>query len=223
MLKEGLIGSILQMSSIPNYQPPVQPVQPYSGQPEHQPEIDKKKVAIVSVVGIILLVALYFLISQGILAGKAVYIPETMSDAEFASLVENKIYDTFGKTAFYPSLPSVELCIQVPKNTVQSFSFRVVKAYSVFKVKQTPIPCDQNLNYDFGVKFTSYEAFESLANNLRCDNFKQTHQSKGMFVLPSKYVLAGFRPDPTQDYAPFCSALSQCLTPLEISLIGIGC
>lgn len=188
-----------------------------------EPEIDKKKVAVVSIIGIVLLVGLYFLISQGILAGKAIYMVDTMSHQEFVSLVEGTIYDRFAKTTFYPSMPPVEFCVQVPKNSIESASFRVIKSYSIFKVKETVIPCDENQNYDFVIKFTSYEAFEDLATDLTCEKMQEVHQNKGMFVLPSKYVVTGFKTDPAKDYSKFCSVLSQCLSQLELNLLGIGC
>lgn len=194
--------------------------QPVQG-PHPEPEIDKKKVAIVSVAGIVLIVGLYFLVSKGILAGRAIYMVETMSTEEFTSTVEGIIYDKFAKNTFYPSMPPVELCIQVPKNSIESASFRVIKSYSIFKVKETAVPCDQNENFDFVVKFTSFEAFNMLSDNLDCESFREAHSNKELYILPSRYVVPGFRIDPNKDYSKYCPVLSQCLSELELNLLGI--
>ena len=184
-----------------------------------EPELDPKKIAIAAILGVVLIVVLYFLIS-GDLVGRAIY-TETMSNEEFTSLVEGRIYDQFAKNTFYPSMPPVEFCVQVPKNSVESVSFRVIRSYSVFKVKETVVPCDENPNFDFVIKFTSYDAFDRLSTNLECEAFRQSHANREFYVLPSKYVLPGFRIDPSLDYSKFCPVLSQCLSELELNLLGI--
>lgn len=186
---------------------------------------DKEKMLIIGVVSVVVILGLFFMLQKtGVVAGKAIAVG-TMGLEEFKPLVKGTLSERFTKNRFYPSLPSVDVCVQVLKSSVESVSYRITKTFSVYAIRETSVPCDNSYgSYDFVIKFTSWEAFNQLVSGeLTCEKFGEIHQAKGFYVLPSKYVMPGFKVDPSKDYTPFCRVLSQCFSTVEIRVLGISC
>jgi len=148
---------------------------------------------------------------------------ESLSLEEFKPYVKQALEENIDQNQFYALTPLAEICVQVVKSGTESVSYRIIKTPARHAVQETFIPCDYTASYDFAVKFTSWNSFQNLITHLTCENIEQTHQTKGVYVLPSKYVLKGFKTSPGEDYTSFCPALSQCLTSIELSTIGISC
>ncbi len=184
---------------------------------------NNSKIIMITVLSIFIMGALIMFVSNS--TGHAIYTGDN-----FAGDVLLTLEDYITQNDFFQLINSMDLCVQVDDDASPSVSYRVLKASSghvIIPSEQCDWDPDQ---YGFAVKFTSWERFSNLARDLDCTNIELHHiiyppesGVRGFYVLPSKNVASGFLPYTATDYTQYCPALRQCLSPLEVAVLGIGC
>lgn len=186
-----------------------------------------QKIAIVSILSIVLLAVMLFYIKQSV--GFAVYY-EGISSEDLSSLVEETLESSIDQNSFYSLIDYLDLCVQVNDQDA-STSFRVLKTPYGNSITELEENCDVNsVDYDFAVSFSTWSEFYTLSNSMTCDAFENAHSvssgsvaARGMYVLPSYYVEEGFTKVEGRSYTDFCDALSLCLSSSDLALLDIGC
>ena len=81
-----------------------------------------------------------------------------------------------------------------------------------------------DVTYDANFLFTNWDDFNIALRKPTCENFHNAHRfngaERGVYILPSKYILPGFRKNPFANPAPYCPVLATCLTPAELQKAG---
>lgn len=196
--------------------------------PKHKPSSEHyQKIAIVSILSIVILAALVFFVKQSV--GFAVYY-EGISSDELSDLALETLDLMIEQNSFYETIDYVDICLQITDDDAVA-SFRVLKTPYGHSIEEIDVHCVSNPEeYDFAVSFTSWNTFSSLVGSLTCTGIESAHaieegsiMSRGMYVLPSYYVASGFDIVEGVDYSDFCGALSLCLSDSDLALIGIEC
>jgi cell shape-determining protein MreD len=175
---------------------------------------DVFKVMAILTVSIILVVGLTFMINGN--TGKAFF----ANDAEqFNAQVNELLNQNIMNNSFYSLIGSVNLCVQVDDN-LNTASFRMVKTSRGQLLQKAVLPCDHESNkYDFAVKFASFNQFENTLKSMNCDSLRKARA----IVLPSRFILPGYRLNSERDASGYCTVLKLCLSDSELRGIGVKC
>ena len=172
----------------------------------------------------ILIVGGVILLLRGISTGRAIYFQDSM---ELSSAMEEALNKNIEDNVFYSKLTFTNLCVQAvekDKEVYNSASFQILKTPKGHSIKEAELPCDQDDTYDFAVKFQSWESFDYLVNGLDCKKINLVNnKEKVAIILPSKYILKGFKLNPDEKAEKFCAALKECLGDAEIKGMGLRC
>lgn len=180
--------------------------------------MDPKKVMLLAGFALFFIIGI-ILVLKGVTTGKAIYFKDT---GELSSAVKESIEKNLEKNEFYGLAKQLDLCVQVEEGENVA-SYRITKTKKGDIIKEAALHCDNTNKFGFAVKFKSWEAFDLASNSLSCTNIKTLHTKKQLYVLPSKFVEAGFEADPTMDFSPYCAILSKCLTAKQMQDAGIEC
>jgi len=179
---------------------------------------NKNKMMAVAIVSVLLLIGVFFLI-KGITTGHAIAF---QSKEQLNTAVKSALEQKFITGTFFTQLPSTNLCIQVHDED-KDVSYQIIKTKKTQIIKEAKQPCDYSAKYDFAVKFNNWESFDYLSSSLSCSNAEKIHKNKGVYVLPSKYVLPGFEVNSALDLNKFCPVISGCLSEEQLTELGISC
>ena len=185
---------------------------------------DKRKALFIIFIGLFIIGGGY-LIVKGVGTGQAIHF---LNEQDFENASFNLLAQNIEDNQFYPLIEAFNGCVEI-QDGEKYISFQIQKTPESQLLKKTNFSCSNSQEYDFALKFTSYDAFEQVFNKMTCSSFSSAHEplditgERSMYILPSKYVLAGFRLNEQQDYHPFCTALQRCLSQEELATIGINC
>ncbi len=182
----------------------------YSQQKEKQMGYDKQKTIFISIVGVLLIIGIFFLV-KGV-TGQAIHFD---SGVGLDAAVKNMLDTRIDENLFYPLVESAAVCFEVNDLKIMS-AYRVNIASGTHTVEKVN-SCD--VNNDLSLTFNDWDTFNIIMRNPTCEKIKQFH-SKGFYILPSKYIFPGFMKNPFEDSSRFCNVLQVCLTPEELSLAG---
>jgi len=197
--------------------------------PKHKPSpAHYQKIAVISIISVLVLGAMLLFVKQSV--GFAVYY-EGISSEDLSSLVEERLEAAVELNSFYSLIDYAEICIQIEDSDDTSVAFEMLKTPYGHSMKEINTMCDENSkDYDFAVKFSNYNTFETLTGSMTCSGLESAHAvesgsvaSRGMYILPSYYVGEGLEIVSGVDYSDYCAALSQCLSAADLALIGISC
>lgn len=177
---------------------------------------ENQRIIVITVLTIIIMAALVLFVSNS--TGHATYY-DKMSLEDFSILVKETIDDNIENNLFYTEINNMELCVEVVKDSSSSVYYEIIKTPYGHAILDAG-SCEDN--FDFAVKFTSWESFSDLVTDLSCDQILLTHQSQGMYVLPSDYVKEGFEFSGL-GYEGYCNMLSMCLSSSELVSYGFEC
>ncbi len=180
--------------------------------------MDSKKVMLLAGFALFFIIGI-ILVLNGVTTGRAIYFKDA---GELSAAVKENIEKNLEKNEFYSLAKQFDLCVQVEEEDNVA-SYRVTKTKKGDTIKEAALHCDNTNKFGFAVKFKSWEAFDLVSNSLTCSNVKTLHNKNQMYVLPSKFIEAGFKVDPAMDFSPYCSVLSKCLTAKQIQDAGIEC
>lgn len=180
--------------------------------------IDSKKVMLLAGFALFFVVGI-ILVLKGVTTGNAIYFKDA---GELSSAMKENLEKNLENNQFYPLVKQFDLCVEV-EEAENVASYRVTKTKNGNMIKEATLHCDNTDKYGLAVKFKSWEAFDLVSNDLSCTNLKAIHTKKQMYVLPSKFIEAGFTVDPTMDASPFCDALKKCMTAKQLADAGIEC
>ncbi|MBI2102289.1 hypothetical protein HYT55_00480 [Candidatus Woesearchaeota archaeon] len=180
--------------------------------------VDSKKVMLLAGFALFFVVGI-ILVLKGVTTGHAIYFKDA---GELSSAMKENIEKNLENNQFYGLAKQFDLCVEV-EEADNAASYRVTKTKNGNTVKEAALNCDNTDKYGFAVKFKSWEAFDLVSNDLSCTNIKAVHTKKQMYVLPSKFIEAGFAVDPTMDISSFCELLAKCMTAKQIEDAGIEC
>lgn len=167
----------------------------------------------------ILLILGVFLLIKGVTTGQAIHF---VTQDQLDSAVKGGLEKGIASNSFYPLLSTANLCVQVDDGE-KTVSYQIIKTAKRHVIKSLDTPCDHKTTYDFAVKFTNWESFDYLSTRLTCDTAEKIHKNKGVYVLPSKFVLAGFTANTELSWRKFCPAIASCLTEDQMAEVGIAC
>ena len=180
---------------------------------------DQKKVLMISVFAVLLILGLVFII-RGVSTGQAIHF---QSEIELDAAVKSLLTNQFDENQFYPLIDSGRFCFEVV-DASNRVSYSVVKTPAGHTVEKLLTPCTEDLGYDASLLFTNWDDFNIALRKPSCENFRNAHKEedgqRGMYVLPSKYILPGFKKNPFADTAPYCTVLATCLGPIELEKVG---
>ncbi len=177
----------------------------------------RKMMGIIGMVLVVVAIGAFFLIKGS--TGHAIYI---QSEAELQKAVKDGLDTNLAKSTLYLLVDFANICVQVDEGK-NSVSYQVIKTSAGHITLDAPQPCDWSAKYDFAVKFTSLEAYSLLMDNVNCALATKVHLVKGVYVLPSKYVLSGFKPNDTENLGKFCPVLASCLSKDQFAKLGFTC
>lgn len=173
------------------------------------------KTMITAAVSIILLIGMFFLL-KGV-TGQAIHFT---AEQELDAFVKDLLVRLTDESDFYSLMPASTLCVEV-------FDQSMMVAYTVtlnagkHEVVQVP-SCSATAQYDFSVRFADWQTFSTVMRKASCDVFAHAH-GKGLWVLPSKYILPGFKKNPFEDASKFCPVLVKCLDKEQILKMKVTC
>jgi len=200
-----------------NYQDYLQKSGKSSGK-KKRADYDRNKVLAISAFSILIVIGLLFLI-RGITTGKAIAFENEQQLGVATSTLLNLRID---KNDFYPLIKFANLCVEIHDRD-KSVSYKILKTPSGHLIEKVNVSCSADDNYDASVKFSTWSSFNIVSRNTDCKSFELQHGKNGFSILPSKFILPGFRLNPSADVSPFCSALSLCLDEEELLAAGINC
>jgi septal ring factor EnvC (AmiA/AmiB activator) len=179
---------------------------------------DVVKVMVILTISLVVVLAILLLIRGS--TGQAYFQDNFQLTAEAQTLLEKRIQNN----TFYPAIKNVNLCVQiVDGNNIASF--RIVKGATGHKIIPLETPCDHYpTRYDFSVKFVNWNSFVAAVNKMDCTSLQRLNvPNKNVLILPSRYILDGFKLNPDKDASAYCEAISQCLDAGQLSDIGLVC
>ncbi len=182
---------------------------------------DKRKAMMIGIVSVFVILGILLLL-RGVTTGHAIYF---QTPDQFEKAVHDKIEESIKDNEFNDKVDYLALCVQVNDQN-NAASYKITKTPFDQSMEPAPTPCDQDFKYDLSIKFSSFEAFEYVSEDLTCAAARKVHgESKngGAYVLPSRLVLPGFKANPTVSYETYCKLMKDCLTDAEVALIGIKC
>ncbi len=187
---------------------------PHKSPPLHA---HQSKILVITMISLLIVIGLIFLL-KGVTTGKAIHF---QTAGELNTAVKAALDEKITQNEFYPVMEKAHLCVQVVdgNNTV---SYQIIKTKRGHTIRPAKKNCDATDTYDFAAKFTSWNAFDFYSTTFTCEAARQLH-TRGVYVLPSTYVLQGFLADPELDYGDFCPMMTKCLTPEELQQVGIQC
>jgi hypothetical protein len=179
---------------------------------------NKNKMMAVGIVSVLLLIGVFFLI-KGVTTGHAIAF---QNKEQLNTAVKSALEQKFMTNPLFSQFPSTNLCIQVHDED-KDVSYQIIKTKKTQLVKEAKQPCDYSSKYDFAVKFNNWESFDYLSSSLSCSSAEKIHKNKGVYVLPSKYVLPGFEVNSALDLNKFCPLVSDCLSEEQLIELGMSC
>jgi len=180
---------------------------------------DTRKVISIVVISILLIFGGLFIL-RGVTTGQAIYF---QSQDQFNLNVKSNLEDNIENSVFYNLVPLSNICVQV-NDGEKTISYQIIKSSLGHAIREAPLSCDNTDNYDFSVKFLNWNSFNYLSNKLTCENINLVNiKDKNVIILPSKFILPGFRLSGNVDANIYCKALSECLTKKELGSIGLKC
>ncbi|MEK6901934.1 MAG: hypothetical protein AABX37_06320, partial [Nanoarchaeota archaeon] len=179
--------------------------------------VHQNKILVITMISLVIVIGLIFLL-KGVTTGKAIHF---QTAGELNTAVKAALNEKITQNEFYPVMEKANFCVQVVEgdNTV---SYQIIKTKKGHTIRPAKMNCDATDMYDFAAKFTSWNAFDFYSTTLTCEAARQLH-TRGVYVLPSTYILQGFLVDPELDYSDFCPMINKCLTPEELQKVGIQC
>ncbi|MBT3450657.1 hypothetical protein HN918_03410 [archaeon] len=180
---------------------------------------ENQKIVVITVITLFILAALILFISNS--TGNAVYV-DYMADSDYESLVKSTLENYLQANSFYEEIDYLQLCVQVEDDKQETVSYQILKTPYGNAVLQSDTLCEASADYDFAVKFLSWESFYGLTTDLSCTNIQLYHASGKFYVLPSEYVAEGFSSSGL-DYDDYCDVLNLCMTDAELSAGGLSC
>ncbi len=191
---------------------------PASGRKPHL-HTHKNKIVGITLVSVLVLSGLLFML-KGVSTGHAIFF-QSVEDLDKG--VKENLEKMIDKNPLYDALESGSVCVQVEDGD-KKISYKLIKsARGKSIIRPSKGHCDITERYDASLKFTSWKAFDFLANSLSCENIGRIHQQQGMYILPSQYILPGFELNEDSDYETHCSLLRQCLSDDELTKAGLDC
>lgn len=182
------------------------------------PPLDRNKMISIAIVSLLLIIGVFFLI-RGISMGQAIAF---QSQQELDAAVKGLLKTYVDNSEFYPLVKSASICVEVHDRD-KVVSYRIIKTPKAHAIGQAPMVCSGDPDYDFALRFNTWDSFNIVMRRMTCDSFQRQHGAKGFYALPSRYILPGFKLNPDKDPAEFCPALLKCLTPTELDQMGIVC
>lgn len=202
------------------------PVSPLaSARSSSAPVTNARKTAIIAGVSLLVVVGLFF-IFQGVTTGKAIHFTSER-ELDIAALDLLKRY-VVPNTELVPLISYANVCIEV-RDLEQVAAFRFIKTPTEYSIDPVDGSCGDATYYDASIKFTNWNAFNSVARRMTCDSFRGASKIKsedgvpGVYILPSRLVQPGFTLAPDADVSRFCPVLKACLTLEELQKAGIMC
>ena len=191
-----------------------QDVAPRKSPPLHA---HQSKILVITMVSLVIVIGLIFLL-KGVTTGKAIHF---QTAGELNTAVKAALNEKITQNEFYPVMEKGNICVQVVEGE-NTISYQIIKTKKGHTIRPAKRNCDATDTYDFAAKFTSWNAFDFFSTTFTCEAARQLH-TRGVYVLPSTYVLQGFLADPELDYSDFCPMISKCLTAEELQKVGIQC
>ncbi len=186
---------------------------------------NNKKIVVISLLSVALLAAFVFFVSTS--TGNAI-----ATGQDLAVSVEDALVNQLALSPFYSLVDFGEVCVQVNDGDY-AVSYGVIKTpigHSVHDVLGGQCDWLVGGEYDFALKFSSYDRFANLVADTSCSNILFQHAIyppdsgiRGVTVLPSALVAPGFEAVTGVDYSSYCPALLECLGATELQTVGISC
>lgn len=196
--------------------------------PEGAP--NPRKMLALMLIGVVALFGLFIILRQtGILAGHAIAFGDIESAKDLRTFAVEALDIALQNNPFVPLVDTVTLCVQIHSDYGDISYLIQKKENGQLITTAAKQHCENDPTSDFAVKFMNPGAFAQLSENVNCAGVKLAHAkeldrlTRGMYVLPSRYIQEGFTLNPNEDPTPFCDALLECLTDDELALIGVDC
>jgi hypothetical protein len=185
----------------------------------HGPQFDKKKVAAISIVSILIMFSVIFLL-KGVTTGQAIHFN---TDQELSQGVLQTLQTNIANNQFYSLVHSATICVEVVDGP-KKVSYSVTKTTAGHKIDLAPNSCSEDNSYNAAVKFTSFKNFKRMMTSFNCKTARELHSNnrgnRGVYVLPSQLVLPGFKLNPQVNYQQYCPLLRSCLSDPELIVLG---
>ena len=185
-----------------------------------------QKALAISIISILILGVMLFFVKNSV--GNAIFITGSGTQSDLSETVESLLETYVDQNAFYNEIDYIELCVQVDDGSLSS-SWLVLKTPYGHSVTQNDACEWDPTDYDFAIKFTNYNSFESAMTSLTCTNAGLVHRvlsgssvTRGAFVLPSYFIDEGMSAKSSVDYSDYCDALSLCFSASDIVTLGVN-
>lgn len=229
---------VAQRSTVRSSQPLASPspVAPKTAAPSSGPSSlpegapNPRKMLAIMIIGVVSLFVFFLILRQtGILAGHAIAFGDIESAKDLRTFAVEALDTALENNPFVPLVDTFDICVQIHSDYGDISYLIKKKENGQLITTAAKQHCEDDPTSDFAVKFMSPEVFAQLSENVNCAGVKLAHAkeidrlTRGMYVLPSRYIQEGFTLNPNEDPTPFCDALLECLTDDELDLIGVDC
>ena len=196
--------------------------------PEGAP--NPRKMLAIMMIGVVSLFVFFLILRQaGVLSGHAIAFGDIESAKDLRTFSVEALDTALQDNPFVPLVDTVNICVQIHSDYGDISYLIQKKENGQLITTAAKQHCEDDPTSDFAVKFMNPEAFAQLSEKVNCASVKAAHAkeldrlTRGMYVLPSRYIQEGFTLNPNEDPTPFCDALLECLTDDELALIGVDC
>jgi len=185
---------------------------------------DRTKILTLVIFSILVLLGLLLLL-RGVTTGQAIHFG---SNQELNIATEDLLQKYVVSSELFSLVNDASLCIEVHDNEKQ-VSYKMIKSSSGTTLDIASKACSADPTYSAAVVFTNWNSFNVAARRMTCEALQGVHKMdtktnlRGMYILPSRYVLPGFKLNPALDVTSYCSVLSQCLSKDQIKALKITC